>query len=117
MFALTYSLNGRYTVIGQVIEGIEVLDLIKRGDLSSGAIEGTPDSMAEVQLVTASEGTLLCIDSVSGDVEFDFAPNLSMIKSANLVAIAEQDGIQEFKHYPLTMESISVMLSLYSSNS
>jgi len=53
--------------------------------------------MAEVQLVTASEGTLLCIDSVSGDVEFDFVPNLSMIKSANLVAIAEQDGIQEFK--------------------
>ena len=53
--------------------------------------------MAEVQLVTASEGTLLCIDSVSGDVEFDFVPNLSMIKSANLVAIAEQGGSQEFK--------------------
>ena len=97
MFALTYSLNGRYTVIGQVIEGIEVLDLIKRGDLSSGAIEGTPDSMAEVQLIAASESALLGIDSVSGDVEFDLVPNPSTIKSANLVAIAEQGGSQEFK--------------------
>jgi len=100
MFALTYSLNGRYTVIGQVIEGIEVLDLIKRGDLSSGAIEGTPDSMAEVQLIAASESALLGIDSVSGDVEFDLVPNPSTIKSANLVAIAEQGGSQEFKRYP-----------------
>ena len=97
MFAPTYSLNGQYTVIGQVIEGLEVLDSIKRGDPISGAIDGTPDYMAEVQLITASESTLLSIDSVSGDVEFDFVPNLSTIKHANLVAVEEQNGIQEFK--------------------
>ena len=100
MFALTYSLNGRYTVIGQVMEGIDMLNLIKRGDLSSGAIERTPDSMAKVQLIAASESALLGIDSVSGDVEFDLVPNPSTIKSANLVAIAEQGGSQEFKRYP-----------------
>ena len=97
MFAPTYSLNGQYTVIGQVTEGLEILDSIKRGDPSSGAIEGTPDYMAEVQLITATESTLLSIDPVSGDIEFDFVPNLSTIKDATLIAIEENNGTQEFK--------------------
>ena len=49
MFAPADSLNGKYTVIGHVISGMEVVDAIKRGspDLN-GAVEGDPDRMVKV---------------------------------------------------------------------
>jgi len=44
-------LNGQYTVVGRVTEGLEVLDDIKRGDSSTLQITGTPDHMVEVRVV------------------------------------------------------------------
>jgi peptidylprolyl isomerase len=42
-------LNGEYTVIGRVIEGMEVVDQIKRGDPDlGGAVTDTPDVMTSV---------------------------------------------------------------------
>ncbi|WP_299041183.1 peptidylprolyl isomerase [uncultured Tateyamaria sp.] len=41
-------LNGQYTVVGQVTDGLDVLDQIKRGHPRSGAIEGAPDVMTKV---------------------------------------------------------------------
>ena len=43
MFAPEPRLDGDYTVVGQVIEGMEVVDAIKRGTGNNGAVIGQPD--------------------------------------------------------------------------
>ncbi len=43
-------LNGQYTVVGQVTEGQEVVDAIKRGDGPNGAVTGDADYMAAVRV-------------------------------------------------------------------
>lgn len=48
MFAPGYFLNGQYTVVGRVTEGMDVVDAIKRGHPRSGAIDGAPDVMVSV---------------------------------------------------------------------
>lgn len=47
MFAPAAHLNGQYTVVGQVVEGIEVVDVIKRGRGGNGAVTD-PDRMVRV---------------------------------------------------------------------
>jgi cyclophilin family peptidyl-prolyl cis-trans isomerase len=51
MFAPASHLNGGYTVLGQIIDGFDVLDAIKLGTGGNGAIVGEPDVMAEVRVV------------------------------------------------------------------
>jgi cyclophilin family peptidyl-prolyl cis-trans isomerase len=41
-------LNGKYTVVGKVTEGLDVLDAIKRGGGQSGSVSGAPDVMTTV---------------------------------------------------------------------
>ncbi|WP_170410218.1 peptidylprolyl isomerase [Ruegeria arenilitoris] len=41
-------LNGQYTVVGQVTDGMDVVDAIKRGDGPNGAVIGQPDVMKKV---------------------------------------------------------------------
>lgn len=48
MFAPAPHLNGQYTVVGQMIDGYDVLDAIKRGRGPNGAMTGEPDRMARV---------------------------------------------------------------------
>ena len=48
MFAPGYFLNGQYTVVGEVTEGLDVLDAIKRGEGPNGAVIGQPDVMQKV---------------------------------------------------------------------
>ena len=48
MFAPGPFLDGQYTVVGRVTEGLDVLDQIKRGHPRSGAITGAPDVMTKV---------------------------------------------------------------------
>ncbi|NKX46123.1 peptidylprolyl isomerase [Roseicyclus persicicus] len=43
-------LDGQYTVVGQVVEGMEVVDAIKRGRGQNGAVIGPPDRMAAVRV-------------------------------------------------------------------
>jgi peptidylprolyl isomerase len=43
-------LNGQYTVVGEVTEGMDVVDAIKRGEGSNGAVSGAPDVMASVRV-------------------------------------------------------------------
>jgi len=50
MFAPAPSLDGQYTVIGQLIEGYDVLDEIKRGTGGNGAVVGEPDRMERVTI-------------------------------------------------------------------
>lgn len=51
MFAPAPHLNGQYTVLGQIVDGFEVLDAIKRGTGGNGAVVGEPDRMAAVRVI------------------------------------------------------------------
>jgi len=51
MFAPAPHLNGQYTLLGQITEGFEVLDAIKRGRGPNGAVLGTPDVMESVRVI------------------------------------------------------------------
>ncbi|MEM9342359.1 MAG: peptidylprolyl isomerase [Pseudomonadota bacterium] len=45
-------LDGQYTVVGRVVDGMDVVDSIKKGSrAANGAIEGEPDVMSEVRVV------------------------------------------------------------------
>ena len=48
MFEPGHFLNGQYTVVGRVTEGMDVVDAIKRGQGQSGAVAGAPDVMKSV---------------------------------------------------------------------
>ena len=48
MFEPASHLNGQYTVVGRVTEGMDVVDAIKRGAGGNGAVVGEPDRMAKV---------------------------------------------------------------------
>ena len=48
MFDEGYFLNGQYTVVGRVVEGMDVVDAIKRGTGANGAVIGQPDIMKTV---------------------------------------------------------------------
>jgi len=50
MFAPAPHLNGQYTVVGQVTEGMDVVDAIKRGTGPNGAVTGEPDRMVHVSV-------------------------------------------------------------------
>jgi peptidylprolyl isomerase len=48
MFAPAPHLDGQYTVVGRVTEGMEIVDAIKRGEGRNGAVIGRPDVMTQV---------------------------------------------------------------------
>jgi peptidylprolyl isomerase len=50
MFADAPHLDGGYTIVGQVTEGLDVLDAIKRGTGGNGEVAGAPDVMAAVRV-------------------------------------------------------------------
>ena len=51
MFDAAPHLNGQYTVLGQVVEGMDVLEAIKRGEGPNGAMIGDADVMVSVSVV------------------------------------------------------------------
>ena len=48
MFDAGHFLNGQYTVIGKVTEGMDVVNAIKLGKGGNGSVDGTPDVMKTV---------------------------------------------------------------------
>ena len=50
MFAPGPFLNGQYTVVGQVTDGMDVVDAIKRGTGQNGAVVGQPDMRKKVSV-------------------------------------------------------------------
>ena len=50
MFADAPHLNGQYTVVGQVTEGMDIVDAIKRGTGPNGEVLDTPDVMTDVRV-------------------------------------------------------------------
>ena len=51
MFNDTPQLDGQYTVVGQVIDGMEVVEAIKRGTGRNGAVIGQPDSIVAMRVI------------------------------------------------------------------
>lgn len=51
MFAPGHFLNGQYTVVGRVTEGMEIVDQIKRGEGRNGEVYGQPDVMKKVTVI------------------------------------------------------------------
>jgi peptidylprolyl isomerase len=49
-FAPAGHLNGQYTVVGKVKDGMDVLNAIKRGSGGNGAVVGQPDVMTNVRV-------------------------------------------------------------------
>lgn len=44
-------LNGLYTAFGQVVEGMDIVDMIRRGRGRNGAVTGEPDRMIAVRVL------------------------------------------------------------------
>ncbi|SFQ19127.1 peptidylprolyl isomerase [Roseivivax halotolerans] len=44
-------LNGQYTVVGEVTDGMDVVDAIKRGEGANGAVIGQPDRITEARVI------------------------------------------------------------------
>ena len=51
MFEPAEHLDGAYTVVGRVIEGMDVVNAIKRGDGPNGAVIGAPDRIVTARVV------------------------------------------------------------------
>ncbi len=51
MFAPGHFLNGKYTVVGKVTDGMDVVDAIKLGLGPNGAVIGAPDVMRRVTVI------------------------------------------------------------------
>ena len=51
MFAPGRFLDGQYTIVGHVTDGMDVVDQIKRGKGRSGAVPGRPDVMTKVTVI------------------------------------------------------------------
>lgn len=50
MYGRTASLDGSYTVVGRVVEGMEFVDEIKRGVGAGGTVPGARDRMITVRV-------------------------------------------------------------------
>ena len=51
MFEPAPHLDGQYTVVGRVTDGMDVVDAIKRGQGPNGAVAEAPDVMSDVRVV------------------------------------------------------------------
>ncbi|CTQ32866.1 peptidylprolyl isomerase [Jannaschia rubra] len=50
MFAPASHLDGQYTVVGRVTDGMDVVNAIKRGEGANGAVTSDPDVMTDVRV-------------------------------------------------------------------
>jgi peptidylprolyl isomerase len=54
-FAPSSFLNGKYTVVGRVVEGMEHVDHIKKGDASSNGVVSQPDKIMRMSVAADSK--------------------------------------------------------------
>ncbi|GGC56268.1 peptidylprolyl isomerase [Chelatococcus reniformis] len=52
MFDRTPSLDNNYTVVGEVVSGMDVVDKIKKGDSSQNGLVKSPDKIVKLRLAT-----------------------------------------------------------------
>ena len=116
MFEDIYSLNGNYTVVGEVASGLDVLDSIKRGDASqNGVVSQNPDYMEEVTYTPATD--IFEINSTSGEISFINEPNFSNMDFKDLV-VAVSDGSETvYKTVTLDLPPQNITISFSDINS
>jgi len=51
MFEPAPHLDGQYTIVGQVVQGMDIVDAIKRGRGQNGAVIGEPDRMTALRVL------------------------------------------------------------------
>ena len=112
MFEDIYSLNGNYTVVGEVASGLDVLDSIKRGDASqNGVVSQNPDYMEEVTYTPATD--IFEINSTSGEISFINEPNFSNMDFKDLV-VAVSDGSETvYKTVTLDLPPQNITISFF----
>ena len=116
MFEDIYSLNGNYTVVGEVASGLDVLYSIKRGDASqNGVVSQSPDYMEEVTYTPATD--IFEINSTSGEITFINEPNFSNMDFKDLV-VAVSDGSETvYKTVTLDLPPQNITISFSDINS
>jgi peptidylprolyl isomerase len=55
MYGDAPSLNGQYTVVGEVVDGMDAVDAIKKGDPSANGLVEDPDRMISVKVGTEAQ--------------------------------------------------------------
>ena len=50
MYAPQASLDGQYTIVGEVVSGMDAIDKIKKGDASDNGMVSNPDKIIKMQL-------------------------------------------------------------------
>ena len=56
MFDRAAGLDGQYTVFGEVVEGMEFVDAIKKGDRARNGMVSGPDSIVRMQVAADADG-------------------------------------------------------------
>ena len=54
-FAPQPSLDGQYTIVGQVISGMQYVNNIKKGDGDNGQVTSAPDRIVKMTVITAGQ--------------------------------------------------------------
>jgi peptidylprolyl isomerase len=55
MYAPTPSLDGQYTIVGQVVSGMDALDKLKKGDEANNGMVTDPDKIIKMQMATGGK--------------------------------------------------------------
>jgi peptidylprolyl isomerase len=55
MFAPQHSLDGKYTIWGTVVSGMEYIDQIKKGDPARNGTVANPDKIIKMQVAADTE--------------------------------------------------------------
>ncbi len=106
MYADAVFLNGKYTVVGEVLSGMEVVDKIKKGE---PVVD--PDRMIRVQVAAAAlaekmnEALKLCrelasdkrLDPIRGLIAFDTYPNLSQQRNSDFITNEQRPALDAMK--------------------
>jgi peptidylprolyl isomerase len=50
MFGETPSLNGQYTVVGEVVSGMEAIDRVKKGSAANNGVVTDPDRIVRMEV-------------------------------------------------------------------
>ncbi len=115
MFEDYFSLNGSYTVFGQITAGLDVLDAIKRGDpYANGKVDVNPDYMANV--TNSPVNDLFNINASSGTVSLNNAPDFKLFNAGEFVVSVSDGNENTYQTVKLSLPEQRIDISVYEPN-
>ena len=118
MFEDYHSINGQYTVIGEVTSGMDVVDLIKKGAGANGKVLGQPDVMKTVSLLGHSETDLFQINSETGEVTLKFKPDFDTKPTYTFDVIVSDGAETDYQTVTLSVtDADSIVAALVNTRS